>query len=156
MRDLEQFTNENRLSAGNRALELVWAQQAMQQTRSHISQPEGKPWLIAVAADSRSQHRQLGQRLMGLTLQHVSANSNHHLLLEEARTVGEAYGRLARADGLSLTDPLSAALFFRDMLVETALSMAAVWVESADNLRLVHRISEMMNAVRLAITRAYE
>lgn len=155
LRDLEQFANENRPDAGRSARNLVWAEQAMLQTRTHISQPEGKPWLTAVAADSRSQHRQLGQRLMGLTLQYVSANSNHHLLLEEARTVGEAYGRLAWADGLSITDTLSAALFFRDMLVETALSMATAGVEPEDNLRLVHRINEMMNAVHLAIAGAY-
>lgn len=155
--DLERFANEQRQGGELTAVELTWAQQAMIQTRSEISQPEGKPWLTAVAPDSRSQHRQLGQRLMGLTLQYVAAQSNHHLLLEEAKTVGEAYGRLAQVDQLSLADTLSATLFFRDMLVETALGMSpTAGVQPEDNLRLMRRINEMMNAVHLAIAGTYE
>ena len=93
---------------------------------------------------------------MGLTLQYVAAHSNHHLLLEEARTVGLAYGRLAQADQLSLTDTLSATLFFRDMLLETALNMSPMaGVRPEDNLRLMRRINEMMNALHLAIASTY-
>lgn len=155
--DLERFADENRQGRATTAVELTWAQQAMIQTRSEISQPEGKPWLTAVAVNNRSQHRQLGQRLMGLTLQYVATQNNHQLLLEEARTVGEAYGRLAQTDHLSLTDTLSATLFFRDMLMETALSTSpTAGVQSEDNLRLMRRINEMMNAVHLAIAKTYE
>jgi excisionase family DNA binding protein len=155
--DLDRFANQQRQGGGGTAVVQLWAQQAMTQTRSEISQPEGKAWLTAVAPDSRSQHRQLGQRLMGLTLQYVAAQSNHHLLLEEARTIGAAYGRLAQTDGLSLADTLSATLFFRDMLVETVLDLSpTAGVQPEDNLRLMRRINEMMNAVHLAIARTYE
>ncbi len=161
--DVERFANENRqLDAGTQmipvtAVELTWAQEAMLQTRAEINRPEDKPWLNAVAEDNRSSHRQLGRRLMGLTLQYVSAQNNHNLLLEEARAVGMAYGRLAQADCLSLADTLQATLFFRDMLVETALQQSpAAGIGPEDNLRLMRRINEMMNAVHLAIASTYE
>jgi excisionase family DNA binding protein len=155
--DLDRFANKNRQISPDTAIEPAWAQAAVAQTRSEISQPEGKPWLTAIAAASRNQHRLLGQRLMGLTLQYVAAQSNHHLLLEEARMVGEAYGALAQDDGLSLADTLSATLFFRDMLIETALQLSpTAGVQPDDNLRLMRRINEILNAVHLAIARTYE
>lgn len=156
-RDLEQFANANRQKQAITAVEHTWAQQAMLQTQAELSQTEGKPWLTAVAETNRSQHRQLGKRLMGLTLQYVATQSNHRILLEEAQSVGKAYGRLAQADHLSLADTLSATLFFRDMLVETALGFSpTAGGQPEDNLRLMRRINEIMNAVHLAIAETYE
>jgi DNA mismatch repair protein MutH len=83
--------------------------------------------------------------------------SNHERLLEEARQIGLAYGRLAQADQMSLPDVLQATLFFRDMLVETALNLSpAAGVQPEDNLRLTRRISQIMNSVHLAIASTYE
>jgi excisionase family DNA binding protein len=154
---IERIAQEGRSTAVTPAAELVWAQQAMIQTRYEISRPADKPWLTAVAEPNRIQHRLLGQRLMGLTLQYVSAVSNHERLLEEARQIGLAYGRLAQADQMSLPDVLQATLFFRDMLVETALNLSpAAGVQPEDNLRLTRRISQIMNSVHLAIASTYE
>jgi excisionase family DNA binding protein len=154
---IERFAQEGQSTAVTSAAELVWAQQAMIQTRHEISRPADKPWLTAVAESNRLQHRLLGQQLMGLTLQYVSAVSNHERLLEEARQIGLAYGRLAQADQMSLPDVLQATLFFRDMLVETALNLSpAAGVQPEDNLRLTRRISQIMNSVHLAIASTYE
>jgi excisionase family DNA binding protein len=154
--DIERFANENRRMEST-AVALTWAREAMDQARYEISHPENKPWLTNVTEQGRGEHRLLGQRLMGLTLQYVSAVANHEKLLEEARQVGEAYGRLAQADQMSLLETLQATLFFRDMLVETALNLSpTAGVRPEDNLRLTRRINQIMNAVHLAIANAYE
>jgi excisionase family DNA binding protein len=154
--DVERFANENRQSEPT-AVAVAWAREAMQQTKYEIERPENKPWLTAVTEQSRGEHRLLGQRLMGLTLQYVSAVSNHERLLEEARQVGVAYGRLAQTDQMSLAEVLQATLFFRDMLVETALNMSpTAGVRPEDNLRLTRRINQIMNAVHLSIASVYE
>jgi excisionase family DNA binding protein len=156
LRDIERFANENRQMEST-AVALTWAREAMDQTKYEISHPENKPWLTAVTEQSRGQHRLLGQRLMGLTLQYVSAVTNHEKLLEEARQVGVAYGRLAQMDQMSLPEVLQATLFFRDMLVETALNLSpTAGVRPEDNLRLTRRINQIMNAVHLSIASVYE
>jgi len=158
---IERFANKSRQTGVVTALmpvvKMSWAQQAMRQTLEEISHPEDKPWLMPVAEPSRLQHRLLGQKLMGLTLQYVSAVSNHELLLEEARQIGVAYGRLALEDQMSMVNALQVTLFFRDMLVETALNLSpAARLRPEDNLRLTRCINQIMNTVHLAIVSAYD
>lgn len=130
----------------------------MTQTRREIVEHrQDKPWLAVQNEDSRQQHRVLGRRLMGLTLQYISDVEGNGGLLEEARLVGVEYGRLARADNMPLTDAIQAALFFRDMLVETALQLPdGANVRPEANLRLVQRINKLLNTVQLAIASMYE
>jgi excisionase family DNA binding protein len=159
--DIERFANENWQANAETLLpsitELTWAQQAMRHTRQAISDQEDEPWLATITEPNRWQHRILGQKLMGLTLQYVSAMSNHEQLLEEARQIGVAYGHLALENQMSMVNTLQATLFFRDMLVETALNLSpAAGVLPEDNLRLVQRINQMINTVHLAIVSAYE
>lgn len=156
--DIERFINENRQQPTNTALELVWVERAMTQTRREIGEKkEDKPWLAVQSENSRQRHRVLGRRLMGLTLQYISDVDGNGSLLEEARLVGLEYGRLARADNLPLTDAIQAAMFFRDMLVETALQLPdGVNVRPEANLRLMQRINKLLNTVQLAIASMYE
>lgn len=156
--DVMRFANENRLQPLSSSLELVWAERAMTQTRREIVEHrQDKPWLAVQNEDSRQQHRVLGRRLMGLTLQYISDVEGNGGLLEEARLVGVEYGRLARADNMPLTDAIQAALFFRDMLVETALQLPdGANVRPEANLRLVQRINKLLNTVQLAIASMYE
>lgn len=156
--DIERFINENRQQSTNTALELVWVERAMTQTRREIGEKkEDKPWLAVQSENSRQRHRVLGRRLMGLTLQYISDVDGNGSLLEEARQVGLEYGRLARTDNLPLTDAIQAAMFFRDMLVETALQLPdGVNVRPEANLRLMQRINKLLNTVQLAIASMYE
>ena len=155
--DIERIAQEGRSTAASPDAGLVWVQQAMIQTRQEIGRSTNNPWLTAVAESNRRQHRLLGQQLMGLTLQYVGGANNQDLLLEEARQIGLAYGRLIQADRMCLADALQATLFFRDMLVETALNLSpAAGVGSEDNLRLTRRINQIMNTVHLAVASTYE
>jgi len=78
-------------------------------------------------------------------------------LLEEAKALGEQYGRLCLKSNLPLTQALQATMFFRDMLIETAFQLPnSTTVKPEANLRLMQRISNLLNAVHLAIAAAYE
>jgi len=93
---------------------------------------------------------------MGLTLQYVSAEDGAHLL-EEARSLGADYGKLSQAAGVSLSDALQAALFFRDKLLEATLELSETApVRPSDSSRLVRRLNALLNAVQLAIAEVYE
>jgi excisionase family DNA binding protein len=156
--DVERFMNENRRQPASTSLELVWMEQAMTHARREIvAHRADKVWLTVQGEDRRRQHRLLGQRLMGLTLQYISDVEGNGSLLEEARVVGEQYGRLALADNLPLTAAIQAAIFFRDMLVETALQLPdGVTLRPEANLRLMQRINKLLNTVQLAIAAVYE
>ena len=94
---------------------------------------------------------------MGLTLQYISDVNGNEGLLDEAKVLGEQYGRLCLKTNLPLTQALHATMFFRDMLMETAFQIPdSASVKPEANLRLMQRISELLNAVHLAIAAAYE
>ena len=105
----------------------------------------------------REQHRLLGRRLMGLTLQYISDPESNGVLLKEAKSIGFEYGRLAQQTNLPLTEALETTLRFRDMLVDTAFQLpSTATIKPEANLRLMRRINELLNVVQLAIAQIYE
>lgn len=156
-RDVEHFADRQRQESTSVSLEQVWAEQALTQTRRELVVKKDKPWLSVQNEDVRERHRELGRRLLGLTLQYISDQDGNGGLLAEAEAVGHEYGRIATKAGLPLTESLQATLFFRDMLVETSLQLPeSAHVKPEANLRLMRRINQLLNAVQLAIAEAYE
>ena len=137
----------------------VWANEAMNRTREEISHQTQANWMAPLSDDMREKHRQMGRRLMALTLQYLSAEegdaSDH--LLNEAREVGREYGRISCTSNIALSDALQAALFFRDRLMEASLDLPETTrPRSTDQRRLLKRINTLLNAVQLAIATVYE
>ena len=81
----------------------------------------------------------------------------HVRYLAQARALGREYGRMAMAGGLPLSEALEAALFFRDLLVETALNMPEnTRIRPEANLRLLRKINQLLNTIQLQIAEYYE
>lgn len=155
--DLNHFAAERRQVPATRSIEQMWAEQALTQTRQAITAHRNDTWMASYDDQMRQQHRLLGRRLMGLTLQYISDPELNGTLLKEAEEIGKQYGRLSIQTNLPLTQALQTTLLFRDTLVETAFhlpSTAAIKPEA--NLRLMRRINELLNVVQLAIACAYE
>ncbi len=158
MSDLNRFAASRRQAQSLSSIEQMWAEKALTQTRQEISRhKENDAWLAQYDDQIREEHRLLGRRLMGLTLQYISDPEANGTLLQEASEIGKQYGRLCLQTHLPLTEALQTTLRFRDMLVDTAFqlpSTAAIKPEA--NLRLMRRINELLNVVHLAIARSYE
>lgn len=138
-------------------IEQVWVEQALTQTRKELVVREDKPWLTVQDDTSREEHRILGRRLLGLTLQYISDPAGNGSLLAEAAFLGREYGHMALATGLPLSDALQATIFFRDMLMETSLQLPeSAQITPTANLRLMRRINKLLNTVQIAIAEAYE
>lgn len=153
--DIETFAQAHRQNMMPISVEQVWAEHALDETRKGIVANDKKMWLVVQDEQLREKHRQLGRRLMGLTLQFISDNNDHLLL--EAQTIGREYGRLVQTSNLSLTEALQATIFFRDMLIETALQLPeSVNVKPEANMHLMRRINQLLNTVHLAIASVYE
>lgn len=154
--DIVRFAqSRQRLSAA--AVEQVWADQCVSRARYELTVRAEPGWLKAFDEDAREQNREVGQQLMALTLQYLSNGEDEAHILEEARKIGRQYGRNAIAFGLPLTDALQAAIFFRDMLVETALRLPeSARIKPEANVRLLRRINKLLNNVHLAIAGVYD
>jgi excisionase family DNA binding protein len=155
--DIQDFANGRRQLRRTQGVEEMWAERALVETRQQIAAKQDRPWLANYDTARREEHRVLGRQLMGLTLQYVSDPNSNGNILEQARVVGQEYGRLAREENLPLTDALQAAMFFRDMLIEVALQLPEeTRIQPQANVQLMRRINKLLNTVNLAIAEIYE
>lgn len=153
--DVDHFARTQRGLRRVRGIEQTWAQQTLDQTRKEIVVQQDQPWLTTLDDDARAQYRQLGQQLLGLTLQYLSDENGGHIL-EQARQIGRQYARLAQHLGLPLPNALEASMFFRDMLMETALQLPdTTRIRPDANVRLLRRVNTLLNNVQLAIAEVY-
>lgn len=114
-------------------------------------------WNQEMDEGTRLRMRALGRRLVSLIDDHLGARSRRGRLLEEARALGEEYGRELAAGGLALSGSVEAFTFFRRSLDETVDGVAArhgLTPERSAEAR--EHVAEVVDAVLIAITRAYE
>lgn len=153
---LQQFINSRHLPSSG-AIEQMWADKAILQTRSHLTDPSQQSWLAKFDEEARADNRRLGRQLMGLTLQYLAGEADNVEILQEAKAIGLQYGEMSKAINLPLTEALQAAIFFRDTLVEVALQLPeTVQIKPQQNLHLMRRINKLINVVHLAIARVYD
>lgn len=155
--DVAQIAKRRLSVRGREKLESVWAEKAITVTRQDISaQPAS--WMASLTESDRDKHRKMGQQLMGLTLQFIGADlADDENILKETRALGTRYGQIGRDVGMSLTEALQAAMFFRDRMVESALQLPdSARIRPEANLRLLKRINTLLNEVQLAIAAEYE
>ena len=108
--------------------------------------------------ESAAYMRTLGQRLLGLLIQHIGRTNGDQRLLDEAREVGVLYGRQCSRYGASLQQTMEAFLFFRKSFAQTALQVPRI-VRSSDALeivRLAHLIDKFMDMVLSGMAEGYE
>lgn len=155
--DIEQFASDRKIVRKPVGVEKLWAENALTNTRKEIAANPQRKWMEGLDSAVREKHRELGQRLLGLTLQYISSAGDGLEFLSEARQIGTEYGELGRETGMPLTETLQATLFFRDRLVESALQLPeSVRIKPENNVRLMRRINQLLNGVQLAIAAAYE
>lgn len=158
--DLARFARERSALRNHNGYAGLWATKALANSRQESNMPRKSSWLTYFDEEGRARNRQLGQQLMGLTLQYLSseANEDHSAaILEQARQIGRQYAANAMEHGLPLRVTLEASMFFRDTLVETALQLPeSANIRPEANVRLMRRVNELLNAVHLAVADVYD
>lgn len=157
--DVLAFAESHKVQARTNGMPEAWATRAIEHARSELPAQAGSHWMQTMDASMRDRHRMIGRRLMALTLQYVSsddeANSEH--LLNEALAVGREYGEANIQAGVSLSDSMQAALFFRDRLLEASLELPETTrPRNSDQRKLLKRINALLSVVQLAIAGVYE
>ena len=155
--DVTHFASERRRLRQASDVEQIWAERAVIQTRREMVVHQDDSWLSGFDSEARARSRLMGQRLIGLMLQYLSAEDDGQSILQEARKIGRQYGRNALEAGMSLTESVQVSIFFRDALVESALQLPEnVRIRPETNLRLLRRINTLLNSVHLAIAEVYD
>lgn len=102
--------------------------------------------------------RGLGQRLLGLLIQHINRREEDDRFLREARVVGENYGREAHVAGISLHDTVEAFLFFRGAFSQLTMPLPGIAqpTDLAAAASLRGRLDRFMDAILLGVIAGYE
>jgi len=154
--DIEQFAQNRHGLRRVSGIEQVWADRALTAARQEIVSQNNMPWLDAIDEDSRQRSRVVGRQLMALTLQYIS-NGDDDRILDEARNLGCEYGYNCQEMKMPLTDALQASMFFRDTMIETAMTLPEnVNIRPEANMRLLRRINTLLNTVHLAVAEVYD
>lgn len=135
-----------------------WVENALVHTRRElVSHPPHARWLQEHSAESRSTFRSLGQQTVGLVMQNLALDEADDGLLDQAVQLGQEYGRLGKASGMSLTELLQASLFFHEQLLESSLTNTqGTAVRPKTTLRILQRTNTLLNTLHLAIAAEYE
>jgi excisionase family DNA binding protein len=137
-------------------VERIWADQALQLARKQLAEQGQERWMRQQDPNARDRNRQMGHQMMTLILEYVTSEGDDAPMVQAAREMGRQYGRMSRELGLPLTDALRAAMFFRDTLTTSAIQLPDnVRIPTGSQVRLVGRISEIINEVQLGVADAY-
>jgi excisionase family DNA binding protein len=133
-------------------------QNALKNTRFKVS--EGRlgqeSWYVKLDGEAREQYRQSGRRLMQGLIDFLSSDGK--LAEAEAHALGYEYASRGRRHGLSEADAVNAFLFFRNMLLESMLSVyeaAAVQSPFAWS-DMFRKINAFTDQILLALLETYE
>jgi len=138
----------------------ILVQSALGRTRLEVSggRLEGELWYERFDEAAKEEHRQLGQRLLGLVVRYLNEGQEQAAALQEGLKLGQEYGRRAFDRGLSLTEAVQAFLLFRDFLIESVVQMAGTASQpGVSNVIDTHRrVNSFANEVLLAMVETYE
>jgi excisionase family DNA binding protein len=113
---------QSQRAAGPADLHLV-AQNALRTTRLQISEGRlnAEAWYAKLDDDAREQYRQSGRALLQGMIDYLA--SNGHSADAEAQALGFEYASRGRRYGLNASEAVHAFLFFRNVLMESMLSV---------------------------------
>jgi hypothetical protein len=102
--------------------------------------------------------RGLGQRLLGLLIQHVHSRTQESRFLGEAGAVGTIYGKEARSASISLHDTVKAFLYFSHACTHlTSPASGIIYpADLAEAAKLQDQIDAFMDTVLLGVLSGYE
>ncbi|MBZ0307323.1 MAG: helix-turn-helix domain-containing protein [Anaerolineae bacterium] len=150
--ELETLVKNSALTIHQENAGRIWADYALVETRERL---QDTPARWQQVEGDREEKRELGRRLLGLIIQHIS-NGDEALLIEAA-SIGVRYAQSCIRSGLSVTEGLEATMFFRDAMTEVALQMPEVaHIGPEDQVSLLRKLNQVFNTVQKSVVDYYD
>jgi len=113
-------------------------------------------WYTTVDETSRERLRPLGRRLAALAAEYLGRRARRAALLQDARGLGQEYGRELAASGLPLAQAVEAFIFFRRSLDDaTKQATQRHGLSAADALGAYEQVTALADQVLVGLTEAY-
>ena len=116
-------------------------------------------WYRLYGAGTQEEHRRLGRRLVDLSVRYAAiaaGTGDRRSLLDEARQIGEHYGRSGAGLGLTASEAVEAFLYFRHPVVHAVARMIEEEeVATRRAVRLFAEIHHFMDQVLIATMEAH-
>lgn len=115
-------------------------------------------WYKRFDETDKAEHRELGRKLLSLVMQYLTQPAERQSALDEARSLGRAFGERSVVNKLSITESVSAFLYFQDFLMDGVRQMAKTMGQnvSIDLVAAYQQITQFTNEVLLAMLEVYE
>ena len=109
-------------------------------------------WQQNLSEQQRATMRELGKRLLGMTLHYAAGNADESTLAK-GHELGRDYGRAVRDFGWSVTEAVATFNFFRDSVIDSTFTG-----QHADTVQaqLYRRLNQFFNEVILAMIKTLE
>ncbi len=114
------------------------------------------PWYAGISEEERDRLRSLGRRLLALVAEFKVKGTRRSQLIDEAREIGQEYGRELVHDRLSIRDAIEAFTFFRKELDESAVEQAQKNDSVDAAIEMWDLLTSLADQVLLAIAETYE
>jgi excisionase family DNA binding protein len=149
---------DNQLTMQPNGIIKAWASNALVATQQRLQmRATNTQWLQAFDADRRAEQRELGKRLLGLIMQHISLPDDDESLLAEAAHIATRYAKNCAELGLTADQSLEIVIFFRDAMIETALQLPQIAsFDDEMRLRLMRRINQVFNLIQVTLVKHYK
>lgn len=148
---------QSRRGAGSTKANLVM-QNALRNTRFHISEGRlaDERWYAKLDEEAREQYRISGRALLHGLVNTLNSDSDEETA--EAEALGYEYASRGRRYGLSSVEATHAFLFFRNMLIESMLSVyEAAAIQSPDAWSdMLRKINTFTDLILVTILETYE
>jgi excisionase family DNA binding protein len=123
----------------------------------HRGTARGASWYATVDETERERLRPLGRRLAALAAEYLSRRARRQTLLDDARRLGQEYGRELAASGMPLAQAVEAFIFFRRSLDDaTKQASQRQGLSAADALSACDQVIALADQVLVGLTEAYE
>lgn len=155
--EIERLSGEYHIDETSDEVGAHLVEVALERAREGIARQPDRSWLTELTEDERDHLRDMGHRVMSLLEQFVAGDDNGASLIAEAELMGQEYARNTRDVGMGLTVVLQAVTFFRDSIVDAAVSIPdAAKMDRRGRSRLMRRINMFLNTILISVAEAFE
>ncbi len=130
---------------------------AIKSARTEIAGHPKYAWAADMDETERIQMRAMGRHVMSLLERFVSEDEDDSTLIRAAESMGREYASSTQGIGMKLSASLQAVTFFRDRILEAAVSLpAAARMDQASSQRLIRRVNTFLNTILLSVAASFE
>ncbi len=130
---------------------------AIKNARSEIAGHPTYSWAADMDETALIQMRAMGRHVMSLLERFVAEDDDDSTLIRAAESMGREYAASTKGIGMNLSAVLQAVTFFRDRILEAAVSLpAAARMDQDSSRRLIRRVNTFLNTILLSVAASFE